>query len=334
MNLVAFWPVGGPQPLTLTVEATSSTVAALSWSDRSGGRARYEIRRGGVLINTTAAGAQSYNDTAATPGATHEYEVRAVAPYWNAVAGPVDSVVMPTTETGLLFPDYNVSASTNKMIAVWNAAEGSSAPFAIYPAAGATYIWRAMPRQKLNEGYWSSLFRTEWTSDWDGNAVLKEYYCCHPYPDPTDERAEWEISMNGDDFRTVPVVYDQWYQQVVTVSAAKAVTFYFDWPNTGAGSRVGPITQDSRSAQTNPAMYFGDTRFNVERYRGVLRGFQYYDALLTTQQITDEIASPGSVRTPWYLNLNPTPDDISDKSGNGHNPKWFTVAKPTLWEAA
>jgi hypothetical protein len=245
------------------------------------------------------------------------------------VRGPQD---VEGPETGLLFPDYDVSVSSNKMIVVWNAGEGSTAPFPLY--GGATYIWRAMPMQKLNEGYWSSLFRTEWTNDWDGNAVLKEYYCCHPYPDPTDNRAEWEISMNGDDTRSVAVVYDQWYTQVVTATTGKVVTYYFDWPNTGAGFRVGPITQDSRSAQTNPAMYFGDTRFNVERYRGVLRGFQYYDALLTTQQITDEIANPGSVRTPWYLNLNPTPDDISDKSGNGNNPKWFTAAKASLWEAA
>lgn len=250
------------------------------------------------------------------------------------------AVVTPGVETGLLFPDYNVSASSNKMIVVWNAGEGSTAPFGLYPAGGATYIWRALPRQKANEGYWSSLFRAEWTDDWAGDAVNKEYYCCHPYPDPTDERAEWEISMNGDDFRAVPVEYDRWHIQVVDVSPTKVVTFYFDWPNTGASFRVGPITQDARSAQANPALFFGDTRYNVERYCGVLRGFQYYEerlasaGALSVEQVNAELADPGSVRTPWYFNPNPTPDDISDKSGNGNNPKWFTAAKASLWQAA
>ena len=35
-----------------------------------------------------------------------------------------------------------------------------------------------------------------------------------------------------------------------------------------------------------------------------------------------ELAVPGSVRRPWYLNLNPTPGDVTDKSGNGHHPSW------------
>lgn len=251
------------------------------------------------------------------------------------VRGAQDAIV---PATGLLFQDYNVLGSANKIIAVWNEGEGTVPPFPLYPAAGATYIWRATPLQKQNEGYWSSLFRTQWTADWDTDAVLKEYYCCHPYPDPVDNRAEWEISINGDDFRTVPVEYGREHIQVVDVAPDKTVTFYFDWPNTGAGFRVGPITQDARAAQTNPAMYFGDTRFNTERYRGVLRGFQYYEqrlasaGALSVTQVNAELADPGSVRTPWYLKINPTPDDISDESGNGNHPTWFSPARPLLWE--
>jgi hypothetical protein len=45
-----------------------------------------------------------------------------------------------------------------------------------------------------------------------------------------------------------------------------------------------------------------------------------------------ELRSPGSVRTPWYLNLNPTPTDVTDKSGSGHHP-WFPSGnKPTPWQ--
>lgn len=330
-----FWPVGGPQPPTLAAEAISPTEAELSWSDQSGGRARYEVRRDDELIATTAAGAETFTDEEATPEATHEYGVRAVAPYWTAVAGPTDSVTMPaeTGVTGLLFPDYDVSPSGNKMIVLWNAGEGSTAPFPIY--GGATYIWRAFPMAKVVNplGYWSSLFRAQWGLPWEDGAVNYEYYGCHPYPDGPDNRAEWEISINGIDERVVPVEYDRWHTQVVTATTGKVVTFYFDWlAGIGAGFRVGPITQNAKTAQDDPAMWFGDTLWTQERYRGILRGFQYYDAVLTEEQINSEIATPGSVRTPWYLNLNPTPDDISDKSGAGHNPKWYSAAKASLWE--
>jgi hypothetical protein len=64
---------------------------------------------------------------------------------------------------------------------------------------------------------------------------------------------------------------------------------------------------------------------------GILRGFQFYDAALTPNEIAREIASPGSVRTPWYLNVDPIPSDISDKSGRGHYPEWVGSEHPLLW---
>ena len=33
----------------------------------------------------------------------------------------------------------------------------------------------------------------------------------------------------------------------------------------------------------------------------------------------------------WYLNMNPTPNDISDKSGRGHHPTWAGSGRPALW---
>ena len=93
--VVIFWPTGGPQGFTLTATATSSTTVDLSWQERTKKRARYEVRRDSMLIETTAKGASAYTDTGATPSATHTYEVRAVAPYWTATAGPEDTVTMP-----------------------------------------------------------------------------------------------------------------------------------------------------------------------------------------------------------------------------------------------
>ena len=36
----------------------------------------------------------------------------------------------------------------------------------------------------------------------------------------------------------------------------------------------------------------------------------------------------------WYANINPTPDDVTDKSGEGNDPTWFNANRPALWEEA
>lgn len=76
-----------------------------------------------------------------------------------------------------------------------------------------------------------------------------------------------------------------------------------------------------------------------EQFKGIIRGIQIYDARLGTAatpstsvlaDVTSELATPGSVRTPWYLNLNPTPTDVTDKSGSGNHFS-FPASLPSLW---
>jgi hypothetical protein len=72
-------------------------------------------------------------------------------------------------------------------------------------------------------------------------------------------------------------------------------------------------------------------------WNGVLRGFQIYNARLTLNEVAQEIASPLSSSRAgniWYLNINPTPGDISDKSGKGHHPSWVGNERPSLWGQA
>ena len=84
---------------------------------------------------------------------------------------------------------------------------------------------------------------------------------------------------------------------------------------------------------------FGDNLWADERLSGRLRGMQIYSDALSLAQIQARMdlasdvavvaANPSSL---FYCNLNPTPDDISDKSGSGHNPSWHDSAnKATLW---
>ena len=215
-------------------------------------------------------------------------------------------------------------------------------PLAIYPA---TYIWRAYPRQQA--GYYTAFFwgnddgqGTEATFLWKGG-VGDTYYGAHPYPrggfgDGTVH--DWEIAVQQFDPVNGLVVKDQWYTQVFTAfgdGTGKHHTFYWNWPNTDASSIV-TYTAPTTYGNVNPpfpALTWGDAQWNPgnEVWNGVLRGFQFYDAALNPIEIAAEIANPGSVRTPWYLNLNPTPTDISDKSGRGHDPAWVGNERPSLW---
>ncbi|HKJ74721.1 MAG TPA: hypothetical protein VKA19_11445 [Alphaproteobacteria bacterium] len=217
---------------------------------------------------------------------------------------------------------------------------------ALLPRYPATYIWRCWPRSG-HEGYWTAFF---WGGDDDSgslSALQDPYYGFHPYPPGGATGTgpfKWEISVNHNDYQSSgDVVEGAWYQQVARVyedtsggtPGPKVHEYYWNWPNqsTDVVTRTEASTYGN-SAPANPALTFGDAPWNPgnEIWDGYLRGFQIYDALLTPAEITSEISTPGSVRTPWYLNLNPTPSDISDKSGNGHDPAWVNTNRPALWE--
>ena len=46
---------------------------------------------------------------------------------------------------------------------------------------------------------------------------------------------------------------------------------------------------------------------------------------------TSPLSTPAGSASIWYLNLDPTPTDISDKSGRGNNPDWVGTGRPGLW---
>ena len=72
-----------------------------------------------------------------------------------------------------------------------------------------------------------------------------------------------------------------------------------------------------------------------ERLSGLLRGIQIYSSALSINDIFAEVTTPLSSSAGkasiWYLNVNPTPSDISDKSGKGHHPAWVSSSRPGLW---
>jgi hypothetical protein len=101
-------------------------------------------------------------------------------------------------------------------------------------------------------------------------------------------------------------------------------------------THVAPINYGNLNPP-QPALTWGDAPWNPssEIMDGVIRNIQIYSAQLTVSDVVTEVGTPLSTAAGssniWYMNLNPTPSDISDKSGAGHNPQWVGAERPLLW---
>lgn len=117
---------------------------------------------------------------------------------------------------------------------------------------------------------------------------------------------------------------------------------WFEWVFTDAGFDSPPPTPSIVVGQAPPndanTASWGDY-LGREEFKGIVRGMQFYDALLgsaasptvaNTTQVASEIATPGSVRTPWYLKRNPKVTDLADENGSGHNPS-FPASTASDW---
>ena len=217
--------------------------------------------------------------------------------------------------------------------------------------AGVTYLWRAYPRQQ--NGYYTAFF---WGNDdgrndigtflWaNGGRAADSYYGAHPYPQPPPSGAQhkWEVSVEQNDFLNGDVQYNRWHTQALRVwvdgQGRKHHEFYWDLPLTDPAHVVERISDASWGSQVPPApaLTWGDAPWapGNEVWNGILRGIQIYATALSGPDLLAELAQPGSTAagqaSVWYLNLNPTPGDISDKSGRGHHPAWVGPLRPTLW---
>ncbi len=86
---------------------------------------------------------------------------------------------------------------------------------------------------------------------------------------------------------------------------------------------------------------FGDSPWYAglqhERFSGVLRGIKIFNKSLSESDVlaeaaSDSLATGDGIANIWYMNINPTPSDISDKSGKGHHPAWADPNnKASLW---
>lgn len=109
------------------------------------------------------------------------------------------------------------------------------------------------------------------------------------------------------------------------------------------------IALSSIGSPSAPAFYFGASDWrdgqggggagtNDETPGCTLRGLQLFSDALGISDITSEATSGANtpvtaagLASVHYMNQNPTPTDISDKSGAGHNPTWPNANRPSLW---
>jgi hypothetical protein len=217
----------------------------------------------------------------------------------------------------------------------------------LLPMNPATYIWRINPVQQT--GYYTTFFWGEGDGSFTGNTG---YYGAHPYPQGSSSGVvhNWEVSTEGNDFvvddnaHDTTVVKDVWYTQALKaeiVSGGVLTTkFYWDLPDT-TKVITRTSTNGAPAALNSPELTWGGNAWasGNECLSGTLRGIQAYSAALSLANILTEAANH-TVNTPqtvsgisniWYMNQNPTPADVSDKSGAGHNPTWANANRPTLY---
>jgi hypothetical protein len=213
----------------------------------------------------------------------------------------------------------------------------------LIPMYPATYIWRVNVRR--HAGYYTTFF---WGPD--GPFTGAAYYGCHPYPDidpkPSSRSHKWELAINRDDLvrdakgHSTQVEYDVWMTQALRVyddGTHKVHEFYWELPDTTKVIRSVLPLEYGANPPVNAALTFGDAPWAVggERLGGILRGLQLYAAALSLPDLLAEVAHPlgttAGMAGIWYLNLNPVPGDISDKSGKGHHPAWVDTTHAKLW---
>ena len=334
-------PPAAPANLVATIISTSQV--NLSWTASTDNIAvtgyRVERCQGNGCTNFAEIAAPtqtSYGDQAVAAG-SYNYRVRAADAAGN-LSG-YSSIVNALTASGLSYGlEWPGDGAVRRMLYWHN-------PFPIYDA---TYIFKVYPRKKTTgtSRYYTTFFwGNDGRFDWDSGGSPNTYYGAHPYPiPPPTGPGQWEISVNSNDYVTgTEVQWDRWYTQAFrTWRESPSIThheFYWDWPDT---SKV--ITQtvvDPQWANKNPpipAIVMGQAPdYNGaswggypgwEEFNGIIRGIQIYSGLLPMADIQSEITAPKSTQAGqnlmWYLNLNPRPNDVTDKKVTGilHNPSW------------
>jgi len=266
-------------------------------------------------------------------------------------------------QTGLIFASNHVSGSDIRL--EWAGAN-------LLPRTSHTAIWTARYIHQL--GYYAVTWHTSNDGSWHASLYEfgAHPYPTTGSVDSTGqstgglgssgETQYYEIAgLGASDFiaspgpgETFPVVKDVWVRQARTCKVVNGDTLrHRFWPDLSRPAKF--IQQDVRLADyqadaakaVSPTFVFGCSPWtasgnvNGETPSGTFRAIKLFDAALPIADIVSEsssgsdLAVTSSGRTSvWYINENPTPKDISDKSGASHSPRWANANRPRLFRAA
>ena len=267
----------------------------------------------------------------------------------------------PGVGTGLEFPPNLMPGSDARL--VWSGAS-------MLPRTSHTAIWKAKFVQQngyyavawhtSNDGTWHASnfefgthpYPTTGTLNADGQSTggTGSDGAIHYY----------EIAgLGASDFIASPgpgptylVAKDVWVTQARTCEVVGGNTVrHRYWPDIGNATdyieqSIPKSSYDAAlSGTVSPAFtiggspWTGDGVSNNESPAAVLRGFAFFDAPLSIADIAAEAASDSDAavtaagaQSVWYINKNPTPTDVSDKSGAGNSPTWANDQRPNLYQ--
>lgn len=257
-------------------------------------------------------------------------------------------------QTGLTFP-VNYTANSDIRLR-WDGAD-------MVPRFLHTVIWKA--RHVQQDGFYAWAWHTLADGTWGFGTAWP--YGTHPYPatgavdgngystggtGDTGEVHYHEIANGGDKLASdggsgLLVVKDVWLSQARTCEQVGSDYVHRYWPDIDGNPSFSIVWTVPTSTYPAPgthmfcfgaspwSQYAFDTTATQESPAGDFRHFMMYDRALSLTEIQAKLAMTTDDTTDadvWYCNLNPTPTDISDKSGQGHDPTWDNSNRPTLWE--
>lgn len=260
------------------------------------------------------------------------------------------------TATGLDFLLNGVNNSDCRF--VWSGAN-------LLPRTSHTAIWKI--RHVQQTGYYAEAWHAWNDGSWHGSNYE---FGTHPHPcDGTFTASTGQrlvgtgssgtvhyheiAGLDAHDYIATPfapsallVVKGTWLSKARTCEIIGGTTLrHTHWPDI-EGNPSFSIVQDiplaNLESPPNPAFYWGSSDWRLltagrtdESPGGVMRHLLQYDRALSLAEIQAKLAlTADDTSDPdvWYSCLNPTPDDVTDKSGAGHDPVWANARRPLLWE--
>lgn len=262
------------------------------------------------------------------------------------------------TITGLTFPSNGAAGSDIALD--WTGAN-------MVPRFAHTAIWRVSYKHQL--GYYALIWHCRDDNTWGGpNDTAKYFMGTHPYP--CDGRtqgdggalagtggtgsAQYHEIADGNDKIATPggqsklVVKTGWLTQARTVQQVGSDYVHTFWPDLESYPEFSIVHTRPVSDYTSPGMptmkfrvgaspwtASGDT--NTEAPSCDFQGLLLYDRSMTLAEVLaravkfDTLTEDTTDPDVWYSNVKMTPTDVTDKSGQGHNPAWANANRPTLF---